>query len=133
VRSLLKTVLAAASVGVLIAAASSCAAVQAAGDHATEAGGAAAGGLAALLFGVTGWAGMAIAGICGWVGGVFFTPHRAAGAPAAGFPWGILVLGAAIFMIIRSWAHMPAIVKNAWQLAKVAARGFLGGRPNGSA
>jgi hypothetical protein len=135
VRSLVKTILAAASTGVLIAAATSCAAAQAAKDHAGEAGGAALGGLASILLGVSGWVGLAVAGVFGWIGGLFCTPHRAlaGGAATGSFPWGILVLGAAIFMVVRSWAHMPAIVKNAWQLIKVAARGFLGGRPNGSA
>jgi len=125
----LKALLAAGALGTLAAAMSACAALQAAGNHATEAGGAAAGGAASLLFGLTGPIAAVVAGVCGWLGGLLFTPtmHTVGGpAGAGGFPWGLLVLGAVGALVLRAWGHSPAILRDAWSLTKTSARALLG-------
>jgi len=107
-----------------------CAAVAAAGDHAAQGGGAAAGGAASLLFGLTGPIGAIVAGVCGWLGGLLFTPpHSAGGAPASGggFTLTFVVLVAGGVLMLRAWGHAPLILKAAWATFKVSARGLLGG------
>lgn len=135
--ALTKLLLASGSVGILGAAVTSCQAARAALDHTAEGGGAIGGGLlfyiSSIALGMTGWIAAGLAGIGGWIGSWFFTPKAPPGAaPASGFPWGILVLGAAVFMVVRSWGHAPRLLKDGLTLLKSAARAFLGGlhRPN---
>lgn len=49
-------------------------------------------------------------------------------APAAGFPWSMLLLAGLVVLALRGWAHWPTVLRPAWQTVKVAARAFLGGR-----
>lgn len=130
--ALTKLLLAAGSIGVLGAAMTSCAAAKAAMDHTAQGGGAAGGGLlfyvTSIALGATGWVAAGIAGIGGWIGSWFFTPKAPPGAgPAAGFPWGGLVVVALIVLALRAWAHYPEMLRHLWALVKVAARGLLGG------
>lgn len=131
-RSLVKALLAAGSVGVLIAAASSCAAARAASEHTAQGGGAAGGGAAfyfgSILLGAPGAVAAALAGIGGWIGAWFFTPKAPPGAAPAGFPWAGLILVVLAVLAVRAWAHYPAMIRAAWVTVKATARGFLGGR-----
>jgi hypothetical protein len=120
-------------IGSLCAAMSSCAgaghALQAAGEHGTQLGLATAGGATVVLFTPPGLLACAAAGLVGGLVYLISTPAAKVAVSAATTPWGLLILVALGVLAVRAWRHYPQMFAHFWMLAKVAAKGLLGGTP----